>query len=51
MARCANLPVEIRNGDGFGGGEVVGWLPIVSSDSLRAFGENIPLIKSHIVLG
>ena len=30
MARCANLPVDIRNGEGIGGGQVVGWLPIVS---------------------
>jgi len=30
MARCANLPVNIRNGDKVGGGQVVGWLPIVS---------------------
>jgi len=29
MARCANLPVWIRNGEGTGGGCVVGWLPIV----------------------
>jgi hypothetical protein len=29
IARCANLPAEIRNGNGFGGGRVVGWLPIV----------------------
>ncbi|KAF9219660.1 hypothetical protein BS17DRAFT_716720 [Gyrodon lividus] len=28
VARCGNLPVEIRNGDGIGGGQVVGWLPI-----------------------
>jgi hypothetical protein len=27
--RCANLPISIRNGEGFGGGRVVGWLPIV----------------------
>jgi hypothetical protein len=31
IARCANLPTEIRNGNGVGGGRVVGWLPIVSS--------------------
>ena len=31
VARCANLPAHIRNGNGIGGGEVVGWLPIVSS--------------------
>ena len=30
IARCTNLPVEIRNGNGIGGGRVVGWLPIVS---------------------
>ncbi|KAI0055128.1 hypothetical protein BV25DRAFT_1816053 [Artomyces pyxidatus] len=32
MARCANLPVEIRNGEGVGGGRVVGWLPILEED-------------------
>lgn len=30
VARCANLPVHIRNSNGIGGGQVVGWLPIVS---------------------
>ena len=29
IARCANLPTDIRNGTGLGGGRVVGWLPIV----------------------
>ncbi|KAI6100965.1 hypothetical protein EV401DRAFT_2061435 [Pisolithus croceorrhizus] len=29
VARLANLPVSIRNGEGIGGGRVVGWLPIV----------------------
>jgi hypothetical protein len=29
VARCANLPTSIRNGEGYGGGRVVGWLPIV----------------------
>jgi len=29
IARCANLPVEIRNGEEIDGGRVVGWLPIV----------------------
>ncbi|KAG1768576.1 hypothetical protein EV702DRAFT_1181923 [Suillus placidus] len=32
VARCANLPVAIRNGEGLGGGRVVGWLPIVKED-------------------
>ena len=31
IARCANLPVEIRNGKGLGGGRIVGWLPVVRS--------------------
>ena len=31
VARCANLPAAIRNGNGFGGRRVVGWLPIVMS--------------------
>ena len=29
VVRCANLPVSLRNGNGLGGGRVVGWLPIV----------------------
>ena len=29
LARCANLPVEIRNGEDIDGGRLVGWLPIV----------------------
>ncbi|KAF7980011.1 hypothetical protein HWV62_40118 [Athelia sp. TMB] len=33
MARIANLPVHIRNGNGVGGGQVVGWLPIVAEDA------------------
>ncbi|KAG1893663.1 uncharacterized protein F5891DRAFT_985645 [Suillus fuscotomentosus] len=33
IARCGNLPVEIRNVDGPGGGYLVGWLPIVPADS------------------
>jgi hypothetical protein len=31
IARCANLPVKIRNGTGLAGGRVVGWLPVVRS--------------------
>lgn len=30
IARCANLPDWIRNGEGIGGGRVVGWQPIAS---------------------
>ncbi|KAG2100513.1 hypothetical protein BD769DRAFT_1319225, partial [Suillus cothurnatus] len=29
VVRCANLPVGIWNGEGIGGGHVVGWLPII----------------------
>ena len=29
IARLANLPDFFRNGEGIGGGEIVGWLPIV----------------------
>ncbi|KAG1884643.1 hypothetical protein F4604DRAFT_1878660 [Suillus subluteus] len=32
IARCANLPVGIHNGEGFGGGCLVGWLLIVEED-------------------
>ncbi|KAG1761725.1 hypothetical protein EDD22DRAFT_619601 [Suillus occidentalis] len=32
VARCANLPIGIRNGEGLGGGRIVGWLPIVKED-------------------
>ncbi|KAK0460783.1 hypothetical protein IW261DRAFT_1428838 [Armillaria novae-zelandiae] len=32
MARIANLPDAICNGKGWGGGTVVGWLPIVEDD-------------------
>jgi hypothetical protein len=31
VACCTNLPIAIRNGEGLGGGRVVGWLPIVRS--------------------
>ena len=31
LVRCAQLPIEIRNGTGIGGGALVGWLPLVSS--------------------
>ncbi|KAF8263920.1 hypothetical protein EI94DRAFT_1806512 [Lactarius quietus] len=29
IACCVNLPAEIRNSNGVGGGRVVGWLPII----------------------
>ncbi|KAH9061804.1 hypothetical protein EDB83DRAFT_2506592 [Lactarius deliciosus] len=35
VARCANIPTTIRNGNGFGSGRVVGWLPIVKEDPME----------------
>lgn len=32
VVRCTNLPIHIRNGEGIGGGMVIGWLPIVNND-------------------
>ncbi|EIW74668.1 hypothetical protein CONPUDRAFT_67069, partial [Coniophora puteana RWD-64-598 SS2] len=32
VARCANLPAKLRNSTGPGGGQVVGWLPIVDEE-------------------
>ncbi|KAG2363654.1 hypothetical protein BDR07DRAFT_1450592 [Suillus spraguei] len=32
VAWLANLPTDIRNGEGIGGGYVVGWLPVVKED-------------------
>ncbi|KAG2115634.1 hypothetical protein DEU56DRAFT_919346 [Suillus clintonianus] len=32
IARLANLPIAIRNGNGVGGGRVVGWLPLAKDD-------------------
>ncbi|KAM6495342.1 hypothetical protein JOM56_009965 [Amanita muscaria] len=33
IARCANLPSDIRHGTGLGGGRVVGWLPVVEDEA------------------
>ncbi|THH28010.1 hypothetical protein EUX98_g6168 [Antrodiella citrinella] len=33
IARIANLPVDIRNGTGLGGGRVVGWLPVIDEEA------------------
>ncbi|KAG2034409.1 hypothetical protein BDR03DRAFT_1067511, partial [Suillus americanus] len=32
VAQLANLPTDIRNGQGMGGGYIVGWLPVVKED-------------------
>ena len=34
IAQCANLPTKIQNGTGLGGGQVVGWLPVVGSNAI-----------------
>ncbi|KAG1861504.1 hypothetical protein DFJ58DRAFT_715418 [Suillus subalutaceus] len=36
IARLANLPTDIRNSQGIGGGYVVGWLPIVKEEKDHA---------------
>ncbi|KAJ3834010.1 hypothetical protein F5878DRAFT_697660 [Lentinula raphanica] len=36
IVRCANLPMNIRNGSGVAGGRVVGWLPVVTEDAHRS---------------
>ncbi|CDO77886.1 hypothetical protein BN946_scf184838.g3 [Trametes cinnabarina] len=33
ILRCGNLPVDIRNGEGPGGGRVVGWLPVLDEEA------------------
>ncbi|KAG1845088.1 hypothetical protein DFJ58DRAFT_717530 [Suillus subalutaceus] len=33
VVRCANLLTHIQNGEAFGGGRIVGWLPIVPEDA------------------
>ncbi|KAG1836023.1 hypothetical protein F4604DRAFT_1943800 [Suillus subluteus] len=43
VVRCANLPVHIRNGEGFGGGRVVRWLPIVP--------EGAPSVTNSVLYG
>ena len=32
MARILNLPSKVRHGEGVGGTQVVGWLPVVSQE-------------------
>ncbi|KAG1901334.1 uncharacterized protein F5891DRAFT_1128092 [Suillus fuscotomentosus] len=54
VVRIANLPVEIRNGTGVGGGRVVGWLPIqkksfVNFKNAVWHGSFLKLLKAVIV--
>ncbi|THU83800.1 hypothetical protein K435DRAFT_822896 [Dendrothele bispora CBS 962.96] len=48
IARCANLPIEIRNGVGPGGGRVVGWHPIVSEESAHSGKKDFVDFKSIV---
>ncbi|KAF7969796.1 hypothetical protein HWV62_25973 [Athelia sp. TMB] len=48
VARCANLPVHIRNSNGIGGGEVVGWLPIVEEEAAESGKKNFVLHKNIV---
>ena len=43
VARIANLPTRIQNGEGIGGGCVVGWLPIVHSFINLSCGSHLEL--------
>jgi hypothetical protein len=47
LARCANLPVSIRNGEGVGGGRLVGWLPIVSGINILIYALSIKNYNTH----
>jgi hypothetical protein len=47
IAHLANLPIAIRNGKGLGGGRVVGWLPLVSFETVSYM--FILRINSHFV--
>lgn len=40
FARIANLPKDLRNGRGYTGGRLVGWLPVVSAYSSIALRRN-----------
>ncbi|KAG1876628.1 hypothetical protein DFJ58DRAFT_712860 [Suillus subalutaceus] len=48
VVRCANLPVGIRNGEGIGGGRVIGLLPIVSEDASEEGKKSFTNLK-HVV--
>ncbi|PPQ74821.1 hypothetical protein CVT26_005455 [Gymnopilus dilepis] len=48
LVRCANLPVSIRNGEGTGGGRLIGWLPIPEEDSQEASKKAFVNLKREI---
>ncbi|KAJ3499340.1 hypothetical protein NLJ89_g10110 [Agrocybe chaxingu] len=49
VARCANLPVSIRNGNGVGRGRLIGWLPIPEEDPKESGKKNYVNLKHHIL--
>ncbi|KAG1884708.1 hypothetical protein F4604DRAFT_1676803 [Suillus subluteus] len=48
IARIANLPVSVRNGEGVGGGRVVGWLPIVKDDPAKSGKQKFANFKAAV---
>ena len=50
MARIVNLPVEIRNSNGIGGAQVVGWLPVVHLKHLYHIQTDLELQPRSVVL-
>ncbi|KAF8956124.1 hypothetical protein BDZ97DRAFT_1907300 [Flammula alnicola] len=48
LVRCANLPVSIRNGEGVGGGRLVGWLPIPEEDAQEKGKKDFVNLKREI---
>ncbi|KAG9219806.1 hypothetical protein CCMSSC00406_0009505 [Pleurotus cornucopiae] len=46
IVRCANLYTSVRNGRGIGGGEVVGWLPVIEEDSGETRKKNYVTMKN-----
>ncbi|KAL4266406.1 hypothetical protein AB1N83_001284 [Pleurotus pulmonarius] len=48
IVRCANLYTSIRNGRGIGGGEVVGWLPVIEEDSGETRKKNYVTMKNTV---
>ncbi|KAF9490004.1 hypothetical protein BDN71DRAFT_1525388 [Pleurotus eryngii] len=48
IVRCANLYTSVRNGRGIGGGEVVGWLPVIEEDSGETRKKNYVTMKNTV---
>ncbi|KAI6005208.1 hypothetical protein F5J12DRAFT_905944 [Pisolithus orientalis] len=48
VVQIANLPTWIHNGEGLGGGHVVGWLPIVKEDKKYSGKKSFAKFKNHV---